>query len=540
MENTLETRKNVNDGYFDLSYENNGVFLTIYPSLGNGKKVTEDDIVNRLARKKIKNYTKSVIDNELRKPSKKPVKIAEPQEEVLLDAQIKVYVSNNKMKAHIAIIPPDGGRKINRQDIINELKNYSVVNGINNELINSLVDFPAYNEKILIAEGKEPINGKSGQIEFFFSIRSDSKPTILEDGTVDYRDLNIIKNAVKGQKLCSLIPPVKGVQGKNVLGIDVKAIDGKDAKLPRGRNVEITDDEKSLVASIDGEICFIEGKVHVYPNYEVPADVGTSTGNIKFVGNVSVKGNVTSGYEIEAGGNVEVFGVVESAVIKAKGDIILRRGMQGNDKGKLICGGDVISRYIENSFVQAGNSIKSEAIMHSDIRCKNSVELSGKKGLLVGGKCKVGKEINAKVIGSHMATTTEIEVGSDPGLKEHLIKLKNENTKLNNDTTKTDQAIIILQRMKKAGTIEPKKEALLAKSLRTNAHLKERIEKNRKEIERLNNKLSEESNGKIHVSGNIYQGCRITIGTSFLVIKDTNGKCTIYRDGDIKVSSYEK
>ena len=32
------------------------------------------------------------------------------------------------------------------------------------------------------------------------------------------------------------------------------------------------------------------------------------------------------------------------------------------------------------------------------------------KGLIVGGIIRAGKEVNAKVIGSHMATSTEIEV----------------------------------------------------------------------------------------------------------------------------------
>ena len=89
-------------------------------------------------------------------------------------------------------------------------------------------------------------------------------------------------------------------------------------------------------------------------------------------------------------------------------------------KGILTSGGDVIARYIENSNVEAKNDIKSEAIMHSNVKCGNKLELSGRKGLLVGGSCKVGKEIIAKVIGSHMATVTDIEVGVDPSLRERF------------------------------------------------------------------------------------------------------------------------
>jgi len=174
--------------------------------------------------------------------------------------------------------------------------------------------------------------------------------------------------------------------------IEVPALDGKPAVLPKGKNVEISEDGQSLIAGIDGQVNYIDGKVSVFANYEVPADVDNSTGNISFVGNVIIRGNVLSGFTVEAGGSVEVMGVVEAAVIKADGDIILRRGMQGLGRGILKSGGDIIAKYIENSIIEAKGDIKAEAIMHSNVKCGNKLELSGKKGLLIGGKCKVGKK----------------------------------------------------------------------------------------------------------------------------------------------------
>jgi len=76
--------------------------------------------------------------------------------------------------------------------------------------------------------------------------------------------------------------------------------------LPKGKNVEISEDGQSLIAGIDGQVNYIDGKVSVFANYEVPADVDNSTGNISFVGNVIIRGNVLSGFTVEAGGSVEV------------------------------------------------------------------------------------------------------------------------------------------------------------------------------------------------------------------------------------------
>ena len=64
---------------------------------------------------------------------------------------------------------------------------------------------------------------------------------------------------------------------------------------------------------------------------------------------------------------------------------------------------------------------------------------------MVGGTCKVGKEVSAKVIGSYMSTPTDIEVGIDPSLKERYKELKIEIEKIEEDLKKTEQAITILK-----------------------------------------------------------------------------------------------
>jgi uncharacterized protein (DUF342 family) len=292
---------------------------------------------------------------------------------------VNVMVSPDKMKAYISFNPPDNGRMLTLDEVLGELSKNGVIYGINKTNLETVVKYPVFNEMICVAEGTQPVNGHNGKVEFSFDINRESRPTILEDGRVDFRELNLIQSAEKGQVLCTLIPPVPGVPGKTVYGTDLPALDGKPVPMPKGRNVVVSDDGATLLANISGQISYIDGKVSVFATYEVQADVDNSTGNINFIGNVSVRGNVLSGFVIEAGGNVEVLGVVEGAVIKAGGDIILRRGMQGMGKGVLVSGGDIIARYIENSNIEARNDIKAEAIMHSNVKCGNKLELSGRK-----------------------------------------------------------------------------------------------------------------------------------------------------------------
>jgi len=529
-----------NDGYFELTYKEDGVFLTVYPPIGKGKKVDVNDILDRLSTKKVKDFRRDLIEFAVLSQEKKTVKIAEAQEELKTDASVKVFITPDKMKASIMLIPPDGGRALKMEEILTIMKEHGIKYGIDMETVENISKYPVYNENILVAEGVLPVNGENGRVKFHFNLKEDKKPTITEDGKVDFRNLDLIKNAKEGEILCSLEPPLKGTPGQSVLGEELPAKDGKPAVLPKGKNTAISEDGQNLVSTINGQINYISGKVNVFQNYEVPADVDNSIGNINFIGNVIVRGNVLSGFIIQAGGNVEVGGVVEGATIIAGGDIILRRGMQGLGKGVLKSGGDIIAKYIENSNIDAKVDIKAEAIMHSNIKCGNKLELTGKKGLLVGGTCKVGKEISAKVIGSYMSTPTDIEVGIDPSLKERYKELRQEIEKIEEDLKKTEQAITILKKYQVLGKLTSDKQELLAKSVRTKVFYTNKIGQLKEETTYIEMKLQEEASGKIKVYSYIYPGTKVSIGTSMLYVKDNLQYCTLYREGsDIRVGSYD-
>ncbi|MCR4434471.1 MAG: FapA family protein [Clostridiales bacterium] len=531
----------VNDGFFNLDFRQDGLYLTVYPPIGKGRKVRTEEVIEKLTCKMVKNFYKDIVELAVARADKNPVRIAEAQEEVKIDASASIAIAPDKMKAYITFTEPEGGKMLSAEEILNLLNNNGVLYGINKATLETISKYPVFNEMVCVAEGTPPVNGQNGKVEFHFNISKENKPKILEDGRVDFKELNLIESVKKGQVLCTLIPPIKGTNGRNVNGMDVPALDGKPALLPRGKNVEADENGQALIASIDGQVTYIDGKVNVYANYEVPADVDNSTGNIYFVGNVSIRGNVLSGFTVEAGGNIEVWGVVEGAVLKAEGDIILRRGMQGLGKGILLSGGDIVARYIEHSNVEAKNDIKSEAIMHSNVKCGNRLELGGKKGLLVGGTCKVGKEISAKVIGSHMATVTDIEVGVDPTLRERYKSLKGEAVKLEGDIKKAEQAVAILTKMEAAGALTPDKQEMLAKIVRTKVFLSNKLNEIRNEIPLLEAKLQQDDGGKVRVYNCIYPGTKVTIGTSMIFIKETLQYCTLYRDGaDIRIGALDR
>lgn len=458
------------------------------------------------------------------------------------ELKILVSVSQDELKAFITLYNGDGNTKISKDDMLRALASQKVVYGIKEDVLEQYAQNPVYNEAFCVAEGVAAQNGKNGEVKYHFNTTVSNKPTLLEDGRINYRELNLIQTVKKGQILCTLEPAIMGKNGITVKGKVLNAVNGKPAILPRGKNVAISEDGKSLYATIEGEVQYLDAtKVSVYTNHEVPADVDNSTGNINFVGNVTIKGNVLSGFTVEAGGNVEVYGVVEGATIKAGGNIILRRGMQGMGKGTLIAGGDIVARYIEYCNVEAKNNIQSEAVLHSNIKCGNKLELTGRKGLLVGGTCKVGKIIIAKVIGSHMATPTDLEVGVDPTIREDYKRAKEEIVSIEGDIKKAEQAITLLKKYEAAGTLTPDKREILTKSVRTKIFLSSRLEEVKRQVEYLDEKLKQDGDGKIRAMNFIYPGVKVTIGTCMMYVKENLQYCTLYRDGaDIRVGGIDK
>lgn len=518
---------------YEITYREDGVYLTVYPPVSYLNKVNENDILNHVVKKGIKGYWANIVAEAVRQRDGRPVKIAEAQPEQKVDSMVEAFASEDKMQGFIQATRPEGGGQAPTFDLVMQaLRDKGIVACIDEEKIKEFVGHPVYDVPVLVAKGIPPENGKNGSVHYLFDIEKDRKPIIMEDGTVNYKDINLIDNVTKDQKLAEVTPPTPGKNGINVVGTELKALDGKPAVIPRGRGVYLNPEGTELYAEIDGQLQIVDGKVNVFSVYEVPADVDNSTGNIRFIGNVSVRGNVLSGFEIEAGGDIEVNGVVEGARLRAAGNIILKRGMVGGGKGELVAGGDIIAKFIENCKVDVGGDLKAEAIMHCDVKCGNSIILGGRKGLLVGGTARVGKSVEVKYLGNQMFTQTIVEVGFDPHLRERLKLLKTELVKMEEGLAKANQAIALLNKIKAAtGELSPDKRELLAKSTRTKFYHENKVMEYKKEIAEIEDKLQQGANGKIKVFGSVYPGVRVAIGNAMLYIKEETKYCTLYSDG---------
>jgi uncharacterized protein (DUF342 family) len=525
--------------FFTIEYRDEGVFFSVSPSEDGLSKEDENNILNYIRRKEIRNVDSTAIFNAIYSNPGEEVKIADSQNEKILGQDIEIRVVNRGMEARATLLPGDGGEKLTLKKAVELLHRKGIVFGIDESAIERMLNQEINYKEVPIAYGQPPKKGQDARIKYYIDFDHKAKPSILEDGTVDYKHLNLIHNVTKGQVLAELIPATEGIPGKTVIGKTIAARSGKNLSLPMGKNTVISENKLSLVAGIDGKAEMIDGKIHVFAVYEVPGNVDNSTGNIDFVGNVIVNGNVLTGFEIKAGGYVEVRGVVEGASIFAKGDVVLKQGMQGMGRGNIESHGNVVARFIENGTVSAKGDILTEVILHSNVNCGGKIEVTGRKGLIAGGSISAGSDISAINIGSPMATITELEVGISPVLREEYSALVREMDEINRELKMADQCLALLNKMESIGKLPTDKAELKIKAIRTKLTYGQKVPVIKARIMELEDLLKGVYTGKINIKGTVYPGVKIVIGTSVLYVKEQEQHVTFTRDhGDLVRTSY--
>ena len=90
------------------------------------------------------------------------------------------------------------------------------------------------------------------------------------------------------------------------------------------------------------------------------ADVDASTGDIEYDGNVMIPGTVRTGFTVKAKGDIQVNGVVEGATLIAGGNIVIKRGVQGMSRGRLVSGGDICAHFFESANVEAKGDVLAD------------------------------------------------------------------------------------------------------------------------------------------------------------------------------------
>lgn len=450
-------------------------------------------------------------------------------------------MSDDGMEAYINIKPPSDDKIPSVNEILSFLSDAGVVFGVDENAIREAIESKRFGEYVLVAKGERPEDGVDGYIDYKFNKDRELKPVILEDGRVDYKNLESVENVVKGQLLAVKVPPKPERDGRTVTGKVVKAYKPKDPKIPAGKNTILSEDGMKLFAACDGHVVFENGKVVVYPVFIKKGDVDYSIGNIEFVGDVVIMGSVLTDFKVRAGGNLEVHKLVEGAVLEAEGNIILRGGIFGRGKAVLKAKGDVFLKFADQATIEAGgNVVADESITNCKVSAGGSVIAKGRKGVVVGGEILAGDTVDVTHLGSELGIRTCVEVGLDPSLREEYIRVNNELADTQNKLREISKGVELLKSMEeKLNSLPEDRKNLYLKMTRAAFQLKaqvERLKKRKEELEERMEKVKKE--GKVIVRGIVYPGVRITIRGSKFAVKEAIREVVFYREGnEIKVGA---
>ena len=529
------------NAFFQLIHKEDGTYLKAYPAVDGGMPLKSDDILTYLAKKQYSDIDVSIIKKFVEAAAEEPNAIMKitgekklPENEYAL-----ITIDVQRYMAKLRLFPPSNeGKRLDLKDLANLVEQNGIKYGIIENNMKAVLKGRLYCTDILIAKAQLPVQGRSASIEYNFDVNKTNTPQMAEDGSVDFHKLDMIERVQEGQLLAKLTPADYGTDGIDVCGMPVKPAKVINLTLKHGKHIHLSDDKLEMYSEVSGNVTLVDDTVFVSNVYEVPADVGPSTGDIDYDGSVEVKGNVLSGYTVHATGDITVNGAVEGANLVAGGKIVLKRGIQGMGKGNMEAQGYVISNFIESSKVTSGGKIISDAIMHSDVIAQDAIEVHGKRGLIAGGKVRSATRIETKTAGSSMGTQTELEVGLDPTIMDRYHAIEKNIELLSDEKDKILQNVQILQkRLKAKGSLDEDKMKLLKSNGARIKEIDAEIEENTQEYEILEAELDKHAGGgKIIVEDIAYPGVKLTISNVVSYIHTETQHSAFVREGaDIRI-----
>lgn len=355
---------------------------------------------------------------------------------------INIRISHNEMEAFLTLTPLPEGEDYTKMEVMSALAEKGVKYGIEESLIDALIEGREYGKEVMVARGKLPVDGVDGFFQFNFNMDFSGKPKVRPDGSVDYWSIHAVETVEEGQVIAVYHEPIFGENGMDVHGKVLTCKRGRPLSPLTGKGFERSEDNKIYTASITGKIDYNNNRIQILPIYEIYGNVDLTTGNIDFRGDVLVHGNVTSGTSIKATGTVTIDGTAEACNIEAGKDVILRGGFLGGYKGIVRTKGSVTARFMEYATVEAEGYVEATSALNCTIVSHDKIYMTGKSATIVGGNVYATRGIECCCIGNDNEIRTEVSVGVQ---KETMRKLFEVETLIKKDNEMLEKIVIGLK-----------------------------------------------------------------------------------------------
>lgn len=448
------------------------------------------------------------------------------------DCNINIQISENEMEAYLSIDRAYGGSPPTVSLINLQLNNLGIKHGLLYDSIEESL-WKGEVQSVLIAKGDPPVNQIPTKFEYLGPPLPTGKPRMLDDGQVDFAQLDTVNSVEKGAPVMKRVVSPKGQIGKNIFGHSIPFESFKERAFGMGKNVHIdVEDPNLMVASASGQPIERANCVNIEPVLDLDA-IDQSTGNLAFDGTVRVENHI-AGFEVDVSGDLIVNGTVEAYQIKVRGNTILKSGIKGHNRGHISGSGTLLAKFVESCLVDINKDIRLiESSINSHVSSLSNIIVGegGGKGQIIGGKVNAHNSIIANIAGASAETYTILDVGSNPRLNKQLNELRATWQTLKKEFDETIKNIIYLKMKQVDGELrselEQKREELLLK-----------INFIKEEIQQLESKIRDShlSNPFIHIKSVIYPGTVLIIsGVSRLFREKTLGGKYMLQDGEVRM-----
>jgi len=454
------------------------------------------------------------------------------------DYKVLVSFSEDEMEGYVTIVPYRDERRgyiETERELIQQLKKEGIVYGIMEDKVKEAMELYNFGKDVknfLIAVGKPVENGVDGKVELKVNLSTQPK---IEGNKIDYKELDKFKVVEKGELIAIKTKARKGKRGITVTGLGKEPKEGETVILFPGKNVKTEEKEDAIYfyAEETGYVVYQKDRIAVFPMLSITGDVDYSVGNIHYNGDVKIMGDVLPDFVVEATGKVIIYGTAISCTIKSDSDVIIKGGIAGKDKGKIIAKGDVDIGYIERGFIYTeGDVYVKGGVLDGKVVCGGTFYGELRTVKVMESEIKASKGINVFVAGSPYNKELTLITGVDV-LKEKEVE------KFREELALFVKEFGEIKRKYGEDNLEKKNMSAFLGSLHTKGkveedfgryfELKDIIKGKYEKLKRLEEGVYE-INAMIKVKNTIYPGVNIQIGQYNLVVPKKLHNVIFYKD----------